>query len=509
MSLMNYNRDWLRTEARNLVFKEFAANWTLPPRLTVSEWADKFRRLSSESSAETGQWCTARAEYQRGIMDAVSDIETTYITIMTSSQIGKTESILNTVGYIVDQYPGPILFVMPSVADVEEWSEDRLDPMLRDTACLTGKVSDPKSRSKDNKKLHKVFTGGYISMVGANSPSRLASKPIRWLLCDEIDRFPFSAGVEGDPVKLAEKRTTTFWNRKIITTSTPTLKGSSRIEARFEESDQRYFYVPCPHCGQFQVLYFKNVKWDKDNPASAWYECEECAGRWSNVERITAVSKGYWAATREFHGHAGFWLWEAYSPWVKLSHMVANFLEAKRQGPETLKVFINTSLAQSWEDSGERVDETMLMARREDYGDTAPADVVVITAGVDVQGDRLEVELVGWGLNNQSWGLGKTVLHGDPTGNQVWNALDDLLLTPVKHETLGQMEIKVTCIDASYLTTHVGLFCRPRWGRRVYAVRGVAGPGKSIWKQRPGKLKKTNLNFFWVGVDQAKENRLQ
>lgn len=185
--------------------------------------------------------------------------------------------------------------------------------------------------------------------------------------------------------------------------------------------------------------------------------------------------------------------------------MVKNFLEAKRHGPELLKAFANTSLAESWEDSGERVDDTILMARREDYGDVAPEGVVVITAGVDVQGDRLEVEIVGWGLNNQSWGLGKTILHGDPTGNKVWDALDDFLIAPVKHATLGQMEIITTCIDASYLTTHVGLFCRPRWGRRIYAIRGVGGPGKSIWKQRPGKLKKTNLNFFWVGVDQAKE----
>jgi phage terminase large subunit GpA-like protein len=225
-----------------------------PPELTISDWADQNRRLSSEASAEPGQWCTSRAEYQRGIMEAISDAGVEIVVIMSSSQVGKTEMLNNSVAYHIDQDPAPIMVVMPTERDAETWSKDRFSPMARDTVCLTGKIADPKSRDGNNKILHKRFPGGHLTIVGANAPSGLASRPIRLLMCDEVDRYPFSAGAEGDPVNLAKKRTVTFWNRKIVLVSTPTNKGASRIEAAYEESDQRQYHVPCPECGAEQVL---------------------------------------------------------------------------------------------------------------------------------------------------------------------------------------------------------------------------------------------------------------
>jgi hypothetical protein len=227
---------------------------TPPPELTISDWADANRRLSSEASAEPGRWRTSRAEYQRGIMDAISDARVETVVVMSSSQTGKTEAQLCAVGYHIDRDPAPIMVVMPTERDAETWSKDRFSPMARDTPCLVGKIADPKSRDGTNKILHKRFPGGHLTIVGANAPSGLASRPIRLLFCDEVDRYPFSAGAEGDPVNLAKKRTVTFWNRKIVLVSTPTIRGASRIETAYAESDQRQFRVPCPECGTEQVL---------------------------------------------------------------------------------------------------------------------------------------------------------------------------------------------------------------------------------------------------------------
>jgi phage terminase large subunit GpA-like protein len=225
-----------------------------PPTLTVSEWADDARRLSQESSAEPGRWTTARAEYQRAILDAVADPGVPVIVVMKAAQVGWTEILNNAVGFHIDQDPAPLLVIQPTLEMAEAWSKDRLAPMLRDTPVLRGRVKDPRSRDADNTLLHKVFPGGHITMIGANSPASLAMRPIRIVLADEVDRYPVSAGTEGDPLKLAAKRQITFWNRKTLLGSTPTLKGLSVIEREWARSDQRRFFVPCPECGHEQVL---------------------------------------------------------------------------------------------------------------------------------------------------------------------------------------------------------------------------------------------------------------
>ena len=243
--------------------------WKCPPKLTISQWADLYRYLSPEASAEPGKYKTSRAEYQRGIMDAFSDPQVTRIVVMSSAQVGKTEILNNIVGYYIDQDPSTILNLQPTLEMAQTWSKDRLAPMVRDNPCLTKKVKNSKSKDSDNTILHKLFPGGHITMVGANSPAGLASRPIRIVLCDEVDRYPVSAGAEGDPVNLAIKRTTTYWNKKIGLFSTPTIKGISRIEKAFAESDQRYYFVPCPHCGVYQRLRWGHVKYSKDNAGNS------------------------------------------------------------------------------------------------------------------------------------------------------------------------------------------------------------------------------------------------
>ena len=452
-----------------------------PPDLTISDWADQNRRLSSEASAEPGQWRTSRAEYQRGIMDAISDPAAETVVIMSSSQIGKSESILNMVGYHIDHDPAPIMVVMPTERDAETWSKDRFSPMARDTPCLQGKIADPRSRDGNNKILHKRFPGGHLTIVGANAPSGLASRPIRLLLCDEVDRYPFSAGAEGDPVNLAKKRTVTFWNRKIVLVSTPTNKGASRIDAAFEESDQRRFWVPCPTCGHVQILTWGQVKWEKDEngghrPETARYHCSECDVAWKDETRWAAISKGRWIAEAPFTGTAGFHLSEIYSPWVRLEAMAKAFLSARAGGDETMKTFVNTSLGETWMESGEAPDWQRLQGLKEDWrADTVPAGGLFLTAGADVQKDRIEVDVWAWGKGLQSWLIDHIVIEGGPGDPACWQKLTDLLGRTWVHASNTPMTIARLAIDTGYETAAVYAWARQVGFGQVAPVKGLEG----------------------------------
>ena len=482
-----------------------------PPVMTVSQWADAERRLSPEASAEPGRWDTSRAEYQRGMMDAISDPLNHTVVVMSSAQIGKTEFINNVVGFHMHQDPAPILLIQPTLEMGEAWSKDRLAPMLRDTPALSNLVQDAKARDSGNTITHKTFPGGHITVAGANSSASLASRPVRAVLCDEVDRYPASAGTEGDPIKLAAKRSTTFWNRILILVSTPTMKGLSRIETAFEESDKRYFFVPCPDCGDHQILVWKNVTWKKDNPTSAIYSCEFCGSIWNDVVRWRAVSLGEWRATEQSKGIAGFHINEIYSPWVKLADMATEFLSAKKS-PDTLKTFINTSLGETWEDQGESVDDTGLMERREPY-EIAPAGVAVLTCGVDVQPDRLEYEILGHGVDGETWGMGHGIIYGDPnvlkshvTKTSPWETLDAQVLKKLFPSDVGtDLWIKATCIDSGgHNTQAVYKFCKEREkSGGVFAIKGRAGDGPGL----AGKWSRSNaanVKLFSVYVDKAK-----
>ena len=477
---------------------------TPPPDLKISEWADAERKLSPEASAEPGQWATARAEYQRGIMDAFADPAVESVVVMSSAQVGKTEILNNVVGYHVAQDPSPMLVVQPTLDMAQTWSKDRLAPMLRDTPALQNLVSDPRTRDSGNTTLHKVFPGGPITACGANSPSSLASRPVRVVLCDEVDRYPVSAGAEGDPVSLARKRSATFWNRRVGLFSTPTLKGNSRIETAFEESDKRYYFVPCPHCGEHQTLKWGNVRWDAGAPETAHYVCDVCGGVWSDADRVRAIRQGEWRATAENKRVAGFHLSGLYSPWTPMESAVRDFLEAKKQ-PATLRVFINTFLGETWEDQGERVDDYAVAERREDFGATLPMSILLLTAGVDVQDDRLEVEIVGWGRDEESWSLDYKTIYGDPSGPAVWADLDTVLAQQFEREDGKLLTVRAACVDSGgHHTNSVYNYVRPREGRRVFAIKGVGGEGKPL-VGKPGRNNIGKIRLFPLGVDTAKD----
>jgi phage terminase large subunit GpA-like protein len=441
-------------------------------------------------------------------MDAVSDPEVETVVAMTSAQIGKTEVVNNVVGYHVEQDPCPILVLQPTLEMAQTWSKDRLAPMLRDTPCLHGLVRDARARDSGNTMLHKQFPGGHITMCGANSPAGLASRPIRVVLSDEVDRYPFSAGTEGDPVGLAEKRATTFFNRKKVRTSTPTLKGVSRIEAAYLASDRRRYHVPCPHCDHMQVLRWHNIRWDKDAdgnhlPETAAYYCEECGGQITDADKARLLGRGEWRAEAPFAGTAGFHISALYSPWVTFAEIVREFSAAKHS-PELLQVWTNTVLGEPWEEEGQQADDGALLSRREVYGPIVPEGAGLLTAGVDVQGDRLEVEVLAWGLASETWSMETRVIPGDPTKPEVWSDLNDYLLWPWQHECGQQIRVVCACVDSGYLTDEVYKFVRPRAARRVFAVKGIDGPGKPI-AGRPSTANAGKVALYPVGVDTAKD----
>ena len=476
-----------------------------PPNLKIDEWADKHRRLSPESSAEPGLWSTDRATYQRGMMQAISDPKIENIVFMTGAQIGKTEIINNSVGYYVSQDPSPMLVVQPTLELAKMWSSDRLSPMLRDTPILKNLVKDPRSRDSGNTLYQKQFPGGYIAIVGANSPSGLAARPIRCVFLDEVDRYPASAGSEGDPIELSKARTKTFtYNRKIIMVSTPTNKGTSRIESAFEESDKRYYYVPCPDCKHEQRLIWSNVNWEEDKPETASYICEECGSAWDDAMRYRAIKNGNWVATEDFNGTAGFHINGIYSPWTPLSEAVKGFLVAKKM-PDTLRVFVNTYLAETWEDQGERVDDYAVAERAEPFGDKLDSNIMILTCGVDVQDDRLELEVVGWGKDEESWSVDYRTLYGDPSTPHLWNDLENILKNIYETEDGRQIQIRSACIDSGgHYTQAVYNFVRPREGRRVFAIKGMGGESRPI-VSRPTRNNIGKIRLFTLGVDSIKE----
>ncbi len=479
--------------------------WKAPPTLKISEWADKYRRLSPESSAEAGQWRTDRAEYQRGILDAFNNPNIERIVVMTSSQVGKTEILLNAIGYYIDQNPSPMLCVQPTLAMGQAFSKDRLAAMIRDSDKLKDSVKDARSRDSGNTTMHKAFAGGHISIVGSNSASGLASRPIRILLMDEVDRYETSAGSEGSPISLAIARTKTFWNRKIFMCSTPTVKGISAIEDAFEESDQRYYHVPCPECNHKQVLKWKNVVWDDEKPETANYACDGCGAVISESKKQWMIKNGEWIATKPTNKVAGFHISELYSVWSTWADMAKNFLEAKKN-PETLKTFINTSLGESWEEQGDAVEYETLLERRLNYDFTnIPEDVLVLTAGCDVQKDRIELQLVGWGKDYLAYVCDYKIFWGDPNSQNVWSDLDAYLKKRFKTDTDRIIPISCTTIDSGgHHTNMVYQFTKPRQGRRVFAIKGLSTAGKPI-ANRPTFVGKNKAVLYGVGTDSAKE----
>lgn len=423
-----------------------------------------------------------------------------------------TEIMLNTLGYHIDYDPAPILYVMPNDTLAQSFSKERLAPMIRDCPTLKSKVQDVKTRATGNTILNKQFPGGYIAMVGANAPSGLSSRPVRIVLMDEVDRFPASAGTEGDPAILAIKRTTTFWNRKIIEVSTPTMKGASKIEKEYECSSMEHLNVACPHCGFYQTYEWEQLKFEHESGTTNFkllgYKCRNCG----KIEREVVWKRQpiKWVADHpEIKDVRGFHLNELASPWKRWDEVVRDFLDAKRQGKDSLKAWRNTSLGLTWEDASDLNLKDILQRRRKFYncpqGTQVPKDCLVLTCGVDTQDNRLEYEIVGWGKDKRSWGIKYGVLMGDPGQQEVWKMLDDVIMATYKREDGMDMPIWTTCVDyGGHHSKAVAKYARKREHSRVWAIRGEGGSGKP-YVLRPKRRNDDGIWLWRIGVDVGKD----
>jgi phage terminase large subunit GpA-like protein len=506
-----------------------------PPDRTISEWADQFRILDSRSSAEPGPWRTERTPYLREPMDQLGpQSATTAVVMRRASQLGKTEALLNAMGFYIDAAPAPIMLVQPSKEAMDRFSRQRVTPLVDGSPALRGKVAEKKSRSSGNTLQAKEFDGGVLLMVGANVAADLASSPIRVLLMDEIDRFPLELPGEGDPVGIAERRTATFHNRKIGKVSTPTVENESRIDREFAATSQRHYEVPCPHCGTFQRLVWEGVRWPPGQPLLARYECQHCHQPIEHTSKADMIRRGSWADEDPDVAEAyrqsfdppvepagddvqGYALSTLYSPWFTWGDMAAEFVKAARD-PVRLRVFVNTLLGESWNQSdGETVDRAELMDRAEDFGPGAepaelPAGVVSITAGVDFQADRAVVEIVGWGVGEESWSLEYLDIYGDPSippdaGGELWEELDRVLFERrYTHHRGGALGIDAACLDTGHYTQTIYAYVKPRQRRNVWGIKGKAAEdGRPLWPREPSRNNRGRIDLYTVNVNAGKE----
>ncbi|WP_282012845.1 phage terminase large subunit family protein [Pyramidobacter piscolens] len=474
-----------------------------PKKLTVSEWADRERRLSMTYSAEPGQWETNRAPYQRIPQDALTDPAIRKLTFMFASQTGKTEIEMNMMGHIISQDPGPMLWVWPTDELAENFSRERLAPTIAETPQLKKLVQDAKSRDSKNTITNKSFPGGYLALVGANAPRKLASRPIRYLIMDEIDGFPASAGTEGDPIKLALNRTTTFWNRRIVQVSTPTIKGLSAVEREFERGSMEKWQWQCPGCGEYQTENWDLVTFDGPKPVMT---CPHCHRAFSELE--WKRQPGRWHAEHpERKIHRSFNISALVSPWVSWTELRDEYFDARDTGGiEEMKVFVNTRLARTWNDGSGQIEAEEVERRRFEYtADSLPLGILFLTLGADVQDDRIEAEVCGWGMGYASWGVKYAVFQGDPkTDPRVWEHLDALIKTTWKRADGAVLAIMCTCIDSGgHCTSQVYRYTRLREARRVYAIKGRGGMGVPM-VSKPSRSNREKAVLFTLGVDAIK-----
>lgn len=495
-----------------------------PPRVPLSEWADKYRYLSLESNPTGGRWRTETTPYLREILDCLSDEEHEKVVVQAPSQFGKSECILNLVGEIMHLDPGPVLIVQETIDNARSWSKDRLVPMLRDTPALRGKISSARGKTiaedvTSNEALHKTFPGGHITAVGSNSGAGLSMRPIRYVLCDEIDAWELSAGEEGDQLSLAEKRTTWFFNRKIVVISSPRLKATSRIEPLYLQSDQRKLYVPCPHCGYFQQLLFPSLKWEMSAdrlpiPESVHFACMKCSRRIEEQHRAAMLAACEWRAKFPGREIAGFQTWAVHCPPVPWAALAREYV-TDHKDPEKYKVFVNTRLAETWEEPSDAPAWEPLKERAQLEGLqqwVVPHGVGFLTVGADVQGDRIEFSVWGWGAGSESWLIGHDIIYGNTDTEEPYLTFEARAFIPYnqpsRNRTLSPL---LACIDTGYNSQEVYWFCRTR--PHIYAVKG-SSPAQAAVVSAPswqdidykGRKQKAGVQLWTVGVSRIKRN---
>lgn len=475
----------------------WCAGWKPTERLLISDWADRYRILPSKASAEPGQWRTSRVPYIKEILDQLSP-QSKYQTVvfMKSAQVAGTEAGLNWMGYNIDHNPGPMLHVQPSLDVLKKVAKQRINAMIESMPILLEKVAENKSRDTGNTMFMKEYAGGVLILTGANSAAGLRSMPIRDLFLDEVDAYPEDVDGEGDPVELAVKRTTTFSRRKIFINSTPTIKGHSRIETAFEKTDQRRYFVPCPHCHQYQWLKFKDengvyrLVWHKNDlgehmPETVMYQCEHCGDMIKESHKTWMLAHGEWRPTAKSKDprSVGYHISALYSPlgWKSWEDIVRDFLNAKGK-PEEMKTWVNTTLGETYEEKGDGISANFLMARAEDYEKGLVLDeVAVLIASCDVQGDRIEAKVKGYGAGEESWLIDYQIFYGDPQiragfEGSPWDELEEWRSKEYVRQDGRKMKLAIVGIDSGdgNRQTSVYDYVQPRQNQRVFAIKGEA-----------------------------------
>lgn len=514
----------------NKAMRKALAGMTPPDDLTVTQWAEAKRRLSAESAAEPGPWRTERTPYLREPMDAFTDPKVRHIVMVAASQVGKSEFLNNCIGYIIDEDPGSILFIHPTTIDAQEYSKLRIAPMLRDSPALRQKIAAPKSRDSHNTILQKAYPGGILTMCGSTEAHALASKPIRYVFGDERDRWATSAGNEGDPWDLAMARQTTFYNAKAVEVSTTTIKNASAIEAAYYTGTMERWNSKCPHCGEYHEIRWSDIRFEYDEiivshkktykVKKAYYTCPGCGCISTEAEMKRAPAK--WIAENpEAYGQGtrSFWLNAFVSQWASWESIVLKYLNALGC-TKKMQVVFNTCFGEPWEDRGDIEDEDSLLARREDYGKDKngepvelPPGVLVLTAGVDTQDDRMEYEIVGHGFFGETWGIEKGIVMGRPDDDATWNKLDEVVFDRVmRFENGVGLRVSMSFVDeGGHFTQSVRAQCNARISKKVFCIKGMPGQDKPYIS--PPKKQKIFVNQiavgtcwqYQLGVDSGKE----
>lgn len=485
------------------LLRSAAAGFRPDPILSLVEWSDTHRELSSKEASESGRWRTSRTPYLAEIMECLSVTSPVErVVFMKGSQIGGSEVGINWIGYVIQHAPGPMLNVQPTLKMLQRFSRQRITPLIESTEVLRGLVPAARSQEGGNKLDTKEFPGGILIMATAGSAIEMASMPVRYLCLEEVDRYETNVDGEGHPVEIAEQRTATYRvRRKIYLNSTPRRpRAYSIIAQEYDASDRRRFWIPCGMCGAFQVLKWEQVKIPEGRPDRAVYECASCSQELSDARRINALQDGNWRAEADFHGTAGFHLSSLYSPWVRIAELARKF-ERARKRPEKKRTFVNIQLGETFEEEGEQVDPTDLFKRREAYAvSPLPEGVVVITAAADIQPGRFELEFVGWGLGEENWSIDYAVVPGDATSEAYWTALDEQLQRKFMHPLGEELAVVASCVDSGgHNTRQVYDFCRARWARRVWAVKGVGGENVPLFE-----MSKKVAWLMKVGADAGK-----
>lgn len=486
-----------------------------PPKLPLSTWADRHFRLSAESAAEPGRWRTR--PYQRGILDAITDPNVERVTVRKSARVGYTQCMNAAIAFFMRQDPCPIMVVQPTVDTAKIYSREQIAPMLRDVPVLAGMVRDASVKTTGRTLLHKSFPGGVLAMVGANSGAGFRMVSRRVVIFDEVDAYPESAGDDGDPITLGEKRAEAYWNRKIVAGSTPLVKGSSRIDRMFEAGDQRRFHVPCPHCDRMDFLSFDRnaarghtMQWPDDNPAAAYFVCSSCGEAIEEEHKRDMLERGEWIAEKPGGTHASFHIWTAYStsPNASWGVIATEYVEARKR-PDTERTFINTMTGESFQERGDAPEWLLLYQRRETYTiGTIPANPLVVTCGVDVQKDRLFYEVVAWLADKQSYSIDAGEIIGDTALDSTWGKVDELAGRTFAGPDGVEHHIRMLAIDSSAFTQTVYGWAHGK--PRVMAIKGNATAPLLVGAASPvditigGRKIQRGGKLWTVGVDLAK-----